>query len=87
MQILPHFFDMCIEISVVPASNFDMYIASECSMVPATDRSAPRIFWRADSLGVPIYALAVSAHFACLNVSGSSTRVFNYFAIMTTILA
>lgn len=88
VQTLPHIINVCILIFVFSASNSDMYIASRTLYGLASDESAPRIFRKTDSRGVPVYALAVSAIFACLsfmNVSSNSKQVFGYFVNLTTV--
>lgn len=88
INTLPSIINVCILIFVFSASNSDLYIASRTLYGLASDESAPRIFRRTDSRGVPIYALAVASLFACLsfmNVSSNSKVVFGYFVNLTTI--
>ena len=85
---LPHLINACICIFVFSAANSDLYIASRTLYGLASDRSAPAIFRRTDSRGVPVYALAVCAAFACLAfmvASNDSKKVFGYFVNLTTI--
>lgn len=65
-----------------------MYIASRTLYGLASDESAPAIFKKTDSRGVPYPALAVCTLFACLaflNVADDSKEVFSYFVNLTTI--
>ncbi|KAI5459689.1 amino acid permease/ SLC12A domain-containing protein [Mariannaea sp. PMI_226] len=88
VKIVPHILNACICVFVFSASNSDLYIASRTLYGMASDGSAPAIFKRTDSRGVPVYALCFSALFACLaflNVSDDSAAVFGYFVNLTTI--
>ncbi|OAA33460.1 dicarboxylic amino acid permease [Moelleriella libera RCEF 2490] len=85
---LPHIINACICVFVFSAANSDLYIASRTLYGLASDRSAPAIFRRTDSRGVPVPALVVCTGFACLAfmvVSDDSTTVFGYFVNLTTI--
>ncbi|KHN96578.1 dicarboxylic amino acid permease [Metarhizium album ARSEF 1941] len=85
---LPHIINACICVFVFSAANSDLYIASRTLYGLASDRSAPAIFRRTDSRGVPVPALAVGTAFACLAfmvVSDDSKKVFGYFVNLTTI--
>ncbi|KAI0408789.1 amino acid permease [Xylaria palmicola] len=89
IKILPHIINAAILLFVFSASNSDLYIASRTLYGLASDGSAPAIFRKTDSRGVPIYALFTSALFtllAFLNVSDDSKEVFSYFVNVTTIL-
>ncbi|OAA34352.1 dicarboxylic amino acid permease [Metarhizium rileyi] len=85
---LPHIINACICVFVFSAANSDLYIASRTLYGLASDRSAPAIFRRTDSRGVPVPALAVGTAFSCLAfmvVSDDSKKVFGYFVNLTTI--
>ncbi|GAO17912.1 uncharacterized protein UV8b_00398 [Ustilaginoidea virens] len=88
VQGLPHIINACICVFVFSAANSDLYIASRTLYGLASDRSAPAIFRRTDSRGVPVPALAVCTGFACLAfmvVSDDSKKIFGYFVNLTTI--
>lgn len=88
VDYLPHIINACILIFVFSAANSDLYIASRTLYGLASDRSAPAIFKRTDSRGVPYPALAVCTCFALLafmNVSDDSRNVFKHFVNLTTI--
>jgi amino acid transporter len=88
IKVLPDILNACILVFVFSASNSDLYIASRTLYGLASDGSAPAIFKRTDKKGVPIYALGLSALFACLafmNVSKDAKTVFGYFVNLTTI--
>lgn len=88
VKVVPHIINACICIFVFSASNSDLYIASRTLYALSLNGSAPAIFKRTDSRGVPRYALAASALFtllAFMNVSSDSTKVFGYFVNLTTI--
>lgn len=85
---LPHIINACICIFVFSAANSDLYIASRTLYGLASDRSAPAIFRKTDSRGVPVYSLIVCSLFALLAmmvVSNDSKKVFGYFVNLTTI--
>lgn len=85
---LDHVLNAAICIFVFSASNSDLYIASRTLYGLACDGSAPRIFKKTDSRGVPIYSLGFSACFcllAYMNVSDDSKTVFGYFVNLTSI--
>jgi amino acid transporter len=85
---LPHIINACILVFVFSASNSDLYIASRTLYGLASDDSAPAIFKRTDSRGVPYPALIFATAFACLafmNVSDDSKKVFGYFVNLTTV--
>lgn len=85
---LPGIINACILIFVFSAANSDLYIASRTLYGLASDNSAPAIFKRTDSRGVPWPSLIVCALFACLaflNVSDDSRKVFKHFVNLTTI--
>ncbi|KAI3336719.1 amino acid permease [Xylariaceae sp. AK1471] len=89
IPILPHILNAAILLFVFSAANSDLYIASRTLYGLASDGSAPAIFRKTDSRGVPIYALGTSALFgllAFLNVADDSKQVFTYFVNVTTIL-
>jgi amino acid transporter len=89
IPVLPHILNAAILLFVFSAANSDLYIASRTLYGLASDGSAPAIFRKTDSRGVPIYALGASALFgllAFLNVSDDSKQVFTYFVNVTTIL-
>ncbi|KAI2630505.1 amino acid permease [Xylaria nigripes] len=89
IKVLPHILNASILIFVFSAANSDLYIASRTLYGLASDGSAPAIFRRTDSRGVPIYALGLSSLFGLLgflNVSDDSKMVFTYFVNVTTIL-
>lgn len=86
---LPHILNAAILLFVFSAANSDLYIASRTLYGLASNGSAPAIFRKTDSRGVPVYALFTSAVFgllALLNVSDNSKDVFTYFVNVTTIL-
>ncbi|RYP67293.1 hypothetical protein DL771_007311 [Monosporascus sp. 5C6A] len=88
IRALDHILNACILVFVFSASNSDLYIASRTLYGLASDGSAPNIFRKTDSKGVPLYALGLSACFALLafmNVSDDSKQVFTYFVDMVTI--
>lgn len=88
INALPGILNGCILLFVFSASNSDLYIASRTLYGLASEGSAPKIFRRTDSRGVPIYALGLSAAFALLafmNVSDDSKTVFGYFVNLVTI--
>jgi yeast amino acid transporter len=83
-----HIINACILIFVFSAANSDLYIASRTLYGLASDESAPAIFKRTDSRGVPYPALAVCTVFALLaflNVADDSREVFIHFVNLTTI--
>jgi yeast amino acid transporter len=85
---LDHVLNGAICLFVFSASNSDLYIASRTLYGLASDGSAPAIFKKTDSRGVPIYALGASAVFcllAYLNVADDSKLVFGYFVNLTSI--
>lgn len=85
---LPSLLNACILIFVFSAANSDLYIATRTLYGLASDRSAPAIFRRTDSRGVPWVALIACTLFACLaflNVADDSKKVFGYFVNLTTI--
>ncbi|KAI0396872.1 amino acid permease [Xylariaceae sp. FL0594] len=89
IPVLPHILNAAILLFVFSAANSDLYIGSRTLYGLASDGSAPAIFRKTDSRGVPIYALFASAVFgllALLNVSDNSKNVFTYFVNVTTIL-
>lgn len=88
VKALPSLINACILVFVFSASNSDLYIASRTLYGLASDESAPAIFRRTDSRGVPYPALMLATLFACLafmNVSNDSKKVFGYFVNLTTI--
>ncbi|GFF28904.1 dicarboxylic amino acid permease [Aspergillus udagawae] len=88
IRTLPHILNACILLFVFSAANSDLYIATRTIYGLAREGKAPAIFARTDRRGVPIYALAISACFACLaymNVSSDSKTVFKYFVDLVTI--
>ncbi|KAJ9304038.1 hypothetical protein DTO217A2_6490 [Paecilomyces variotii] len=85
---LPDILNVCILVFVFSASNSDLYIATRTIYGLAREGKAPRILARTDRRGVPIYALGLSSLFcllAYMNVSSSSTTVFQYFVNLVTI--
>ncbi|KAI1437714.1 amino acid permease [Xylaria sp. CBS 124048] len=89
IQVLPHILNAAILLFVFSAANSDLYIASRTLYGLASDGSAPAIFRKTDSRGVPIYALGLSSLFSLLgflNVSNDSKNVFTYFVNVSTIL-
>ncbi|KAL2209654.1 dicarboxylic amino acid permease [Sarocladium strictum] len=88
VKVLPHIINACILVFVFSAANSDLYIASRTLYGLASDESAPAIFKKTDSRGVPYPALAVCTVFALLaflNVSDDSREVFIHFVNLTTI--
>ncbi|KAG9254013.1 dicarboxylic amino acid permease [Emericellopsis atlantica] len=88
VQNLPGIINGCILIFVFSAANSDLYIASRTLYGLASDRSAPAIFKRTDSRGVPWPSLIVASLFALLammNVADDSRAVFKHFVNLTTI--
>lgn len=89
IDALPHILNAAILLFVFSAANSDLYIASRTLYGLASDGSAPAIFRKTDSRGVPIYALFTSSLLgllAFLNVSDDSKKVFGYLVNVTTIL-
>ncbi|KAM4057548.1 amino acid permease [Hirsutella rhossiliensis] len=88
VQVLPHIINACICVFVFSAANSDLYVGSRTLYGLASDRSAPAIFRRTNSRGVPFPALVVCSLFACLAflvVNDDSRKVFGYFVNLTTI--
>lgn len=88
IPVLPGFVNGCILIFVLSAANSDLYIASRSLYGLAIEGSAPRIFKRTNSHGVPLYALGVTASIgllAFMNISTDSKLVFKYFINLITI--
>jgi amino acid transporter len=85
---LDHILNACILVFVFSAANSDLYIASRTLYGLASDGSAPNIFRKTDSRGVPLYALGLSTCFGCLaylNCADDSRTVFVYFVDLVTI--
>ena len=88
VQVLPNIINACILLFVFSASNSDLYIASRTLYGLASDRSAPAIFKRTDSRGVPYPSLILCTAIACLafmNVADDSKKIFKHFVNLTTI--
>jgi yeast amino acid transporter len=88
IHTLPGFLNGCILMFVFSAANSDIYISSRTLYSLAKEGSAPSFFAHTNSRGVPVYALALSAAFACIafmNVSSDSKIVFGYFINLVTV--
>ncbi|KAI1504166.1 dicarboxylic amino acid permease [Biscogniauxia marginata] len=88
IPVLDHIVNGCILLFVFSAANSDLYIASRTLYGLSSDGSAPAIFRKTNSSGVPVYALGLSSAFALLaylNVSDDSREVFSYFVNLVTI--
>ena len=88
IRVLPAIVNASILLFVISASNSDLYIPSRTLYGLAKQGSAPAIFARTNSSGVPVYSLALStvlAFIAFLNVSKSSQIVFGYLVNLVTI--
>ncbi|KAI1268400.1 dicarboxylic amino acid permease [Xylariaceae sp. FL1019] len=89
IPVLDHILNASLLLFVFSAANSDLYIASRTLYGLASDGSAPSIFRKTDSRGVPIYALGLSSVFgllAFLSVNEDSRKVFTYFVNVVTIL-
>jgi amino acid transporter len=85
---LDHILNACLLVFIFSAANSDLYIASRTLYGLASNGSAPAIFRKTSSKGVPLYALGLSACFgllAFMNVSNNTQAVFGYFVNLTTI--
>ena len=72
----------------VSAANSDIYLASRSIWALAKDGQAPAIFYRTNSRGVPIPAVALSSVFIVLgfmNATKSASTVFGYFVSLVTV--
>lgn len=70
------------------AGNSDLYASSRTLYGLACDGKAPAIFRKCTKNGLPIYCLAITAAFgllAYMNVSSSSSTVFNYLSNLSSI--
>lgn len=88
IPVLSHIINACILLFVFSAANSDLYIATRTIYGLARENKAPKIFARTDRLGVPVFALGISAIFALLaymNVTSDSKVVFKYFVNLVTI--
>ncbi|PHH81773.1 hypothetical protein CDD82_7879 [Ophiocordyceps australis] len=88
IHTLPSILNACLLIFVFSAATSDLYVGSRTLYGLACDRSAPAIFRRVNSRGVPTYALFVCTAFCCLAfmvVSNDASKIFSYFVNTTTI--
>lgn len=79
----------CILLFIISSSNSDLYIATRTLYGLARNGKAPKIFLRVNRWGIPYVALGFSAMFcglAYLCTSSSSTKVFNYFVNVVSIM-
>lgn len=84
---VPHIINGCLIVFILSASSSDLYVGTRTLYGLASDRSAPAIFRKTNSRGVPIPALIVCSLFACLAflvVSDDSRKVFGYFVNVST---
>ncbi|RDL38531.1 Uncharacterized protein BP5553_02871 [Venustampulla echinocandica] len=88
VKAVPDIINVCLLAFTFSAANSDLYIATRSLYSLAVEGSAPRIFSRTNSRGVPIYALALSAAFCTLAfmiVDVGTFTTFQYFVSLVTI--
>ncbi|GAA5876077.1 hypothetical protein JCM1840_002763 [Sporobolomyces johnsonii] len=86
---LPSVINAALLTSAWSAASSDLYTSSRALYGLALNGSAPRIFARTNSKGLPYVAVALGTAFACLSYmsagSSSAGKVFGWFANMTSV--
>lgn len=88
IPVLNHIINAVILTSAASAGNSFFYAGSRTLYSLAKRGLAPRLFTRVNRFGVPIYCVFVVFAVGCLaylNVSSSSSQVFQWFSNITTI--
>lgn len=88
IPVLNHIINACILTSAASAANSFLYTSSRILYGNAKKGVAPKIFAKVNRFGIPYYAVIVSTLISCLaylNVSSSSSNVFNWLSNISTI--
>ncbi|KAE8155023.1 amino acid permease/ SLC12A domain-containing protein [Aspergillus avenaceus] len=86
ITVLPSIINACVLTSAWSAGNAYLYMSSRALYSLAVVGSAPKIFTRCNSYGLPVYAVLATSCFtflAYLNAGSQAGTVFNWFVSLT----
>ncbi|KAM0756257.1 amino acid transporter [Meredithblackwellia eburnea MCA 4105] len=89
IKVLPSLINACLLTSAWSAASSDLYTSSRALYGLAINGSAPKIFTKVNSWGLPYFAVFVGVAFSFLSFmsagSGTPGEVFGWFANMTSV--